>query len=136
MTALVVPADFAAEVAVAGCAVSNRHGAALAAARLSEDSFYWPRNGRLFTAAGAITEVGPEPDRIAACAAQADVPVAQVAALVAARPIMWDATGSYARRVLEAARRRRVMHIAETAYRRIAEGGTVEEALSLLQAAS
>lgn len=131
--ALVVPADRAAEEAVVGCAVATVHGAALAVERLGPADFYWPAHGRLLTAAGAITAVVAEADRIAACATRAGLKVAEVAALVAGRSVMWDLSGSYARRVADAARRRRVMHVCEAAYRRIGDGGTVEEALAVLQ---
>lgn len=134
--ALVVPADRYAEEVVVGCAVATVHGAALAAERLTAEDFYWPAHGRLLTATAAIPAVVPEPDRIAACAIRAGLKVDEVAALVAGRGVMWDLSGSYARRVLDAARRRRLMHICEAAYRRIGEGGTPEEALSMLSTAS
>lgn len=134
--ALVVPADRYAEQVVIGCAVSTVHGAALAVDRLAPTDFYWPAHGRLLAAAGAITTVVAEADRIAASAGRAGVPEAQVAALVASRCVMWDTSGSFARRVIEAARRRRLMCICEATYRRIAEGGTAEEALSVLREAS
>ena len=134
--ALVVPSDRYAEEVVVGCAVATVHGAALAVERLTPEDFYVPAMGRLLVAAADITEVVLEPDRIAACASRAEVPAEQVAALVAGRAVMWDSSGSFARRVLDAARRRRTMHICEVAYRRIAEGGSVEDALTVLRAAS
>lgn len=136
MTALVVPCDRYAEEVIVGCAVATTHGAALAVNRLAPTDFYWPAYGRLLVAAGAVTEVVSEPDRIVACATRSGLKVAEVSALVAGRAVMWDLSGSFARRVLDAARRRRVMHVCEAAYRRLAEGGTPEEALSMLSTAS
>ena len=136
MTALVVPADRIAEEVVVGCAVATVHGAALVGERLSTEDFYWPRHRALLRAAVGVVGVSDEEVRIRLCGAGADVPEAAVAELVRRRPVMFDATGSSARRVLEAARRRRLMHVCEAAYRRIAEGGTPEEALELLRAAS
>ena len=134
--ALVVPADRYAEEVVIGCAVATTHGAALAVDRLAPTDFYWPAHGRLLAAAGVITAVVPESDRIAACATRAGLKVAEVAALVAGRSVMFDLSGSYARRVLDAARRRRVMHVCEVAYRRIAEGDAVDEVLGVLRGAA
>jgi hypothetical protein len=135
MTALVVPADRTAEEVVVGCAAATIHGAALAGERLSAGDFYWPRHGRLFAAALEV-HASAEEDRVRLCAAGADMPETAVAALLQRRPVMWDTTGYYARRVSDAARRRRLMHICEAAYRRIGEGGTPEEALELLRTAS
>lgn len=133
---IVIPSDRAAEAIIVGCAVATVHGAALAGERLAATDFYWPAHGHLFLAAVDLTDVDIEQDRIAVCAARAELDEAVVTALVRSRSVMFDTTGSYARRVVEAARRRRLMSICEVAYRRIGEGGTVEDALSVLQAAS
>lgn len=136
MTALAVPADYGAEVVVVACAVATVHGAALATERLSPGDFWFPAHGRLLAAAAAIGGVLPEAERIAACAATTGLAAAEVGALVDGRNVMWDLSGSFARRVLDAARRRRIMHVCEAAYRRLGEGGTADEALDVLRAAS
>lgn len=134
--ALEIPSDRRSEEVVVGCAVASAHGAALASEHLTEADLYWPFHGRLFVAAIDITDLDSEVDRISVCAMRADVAESVVAAMVRSRPVMFDTAGSYARRVVEAARRRRVMSVCEQAYRSIAGGAPVEEALELLRAAS
>lgn len=122
----VIPTDEAAEAVVAACAIASEHGAAIAAERVDPLDFYCPRYRRLFAVALELVGVVREDERIARAAAAAGVPVADVEGLVQARPVAWDSAGTYAARVVEAARRRRIMAQAEALYRIAATADQVE----------
>lgn len=95
-----------AEQVVAGCAVASRHGAALAARRLTASSFHDPRARGLFTAA-VVCELVDQDDRVHDCALDAGVDPRWADRAVRDRPVQWDTAGTYAAQVIAAAAARR-----------------------------
>ena len=95
-----------AEQVVAGCALASRHGAALAARRLTASQFHDPRARGLFTAA-VVCDLVDQDDRVHDCALDAGIDPRWAEDAVRGRPVQWDTSGSYAARVSAAATARR-----------------------------
>jgi len=126
VTVLEVPSDPWAEAAITGCAIASIRGADLAQRRLRADDLWDPRLRRMFVAAVELEQIGEE-DRIPAVADATSIPEAEVARLVNDRPVMWDLSGGFARRVRDAASRRAAMGAAARVYNAIAAGARLEE---------
>lgn len=133
MTVLTVPQDPEAEATVAGCAIATRRGARLAA-RVPADAFYDGRLRNLFEAAVAL-DVADLDGRVTAVATRCGRSPRGVWRTVDDRPVMFDETGSYAARVVDAARRRTAMGAALAAFNALGEGGTLADVAPLLAGA-
>ncbi len=129
---LVIPADEEAERTVAGCVADNVHASVLAHQRLNVGDFYIPACRRIFEAAATVGWALPLAERVARVADKAMVDKAEVWAMVRGRGVMVDTSGSYARRVRDASRRRRVMAVAAEVYNSLGDGGTLVEAVRTL----
>lgn len=137
-----VPYDEHDEAQAVACAVFSRHGALLAAERMSVDDLYVPALARLYRAAlrcphdvcdeWAWTIGNPDNDRAAWCSEIAGVPLGEVWALLGARSVQIDVLGRYARRVRRAADRRRALRLLADAYERVMDddGVDIDEVLS------
>lgn len=131
---LVIPYDEQAEFEVAGCVVRTPVGHAIAARVVTADDFYTPRYRRLFAACADLADVGggwDSSDRIRLAAEAADVPEAEVRALVVDGSRLHDVYGEFAHRVADAARRRRAMAAAAEAFNAIGGGADVAEAFAV-----
>lgn len=126
MSALLIPHDAWAAEAVTACAVASPRGAALARARIEPDDLWDPRLIRIYRAALAVECVEPD-ERISAVAAATAIPLADIERMVDDRPVMWDTSGAFARRVVDAARRRAVMTYAASLYNKIGSGARLDE---------
>lgn len=141
MTAAVsIPHDECAEREALGCAVGTAEGYRIAAGIVTPEDFYAPRFGRLFAACAHLGQVHDDvlyaARRIRLAARAAGVDEAEVRRLVDERSRFHDTHGEFARRVAEAARRRRAMAAAAEAYNALAAGADPDEALRPLLGAS
>lgn len=133
--ALAVPHDREAETTVVACAAASRTGARLASERVNPDDIWDPKLARIYRAALKVGDDEPlngtDEDgltaRLQRIAATAGVPIAELRALVADRPVMWDTAGGYARRVTDAARRRNVMTVCARVYNELAGGSRIDD---------
>ncbi len=69
---------------------------------------------------------------VASIADEAMVDEADVWAMIRERAVIHDTSGSYARRVLDASRRRQMMAVALDVYNALGEGGALAEAVAVL----
>ncbi len=141
-----VPRDTYAERVVVAVVILTRFGLERVAGIVTAGDFYEPSLAHLYEAAGQLVDVGPflsgEPVpwrlssthvRIAAAATIADVPIVVVEHLVEEAVVMVDASW-WARRVVEASRRREALAALSEAMSEIEDGAEVEEALASLGA--
>lgn len=97
--------DLPAERIVTACAAETDHGATLARRHgVTPEMFWHPGHRRLFAAATSIELFGERQDRAERCAELAGVAADWARDLVdGTRPVHWDTSGSFARRVVTAA---------------------------------
>lgn len=119
--------DELAERCVAGCAIASRHGAALAAERVRAADFYNVTHGRLLAAALCLDDIEHQAVRVSAVSVIADVRLVELEALVDDRPVQWDTNGTYATRVVEAARRRALMVAASEVLDGLSQGSALAD---------
>lgn len=124
--------DLYAEMTVAACAAASNHGAALAHERVDAGDFTSGSFRAVFEAAADLQEaptptaveasewarahlagelpesIWPSELRLAEIARRVDTPLDAIERLVARRPVFADQSGSYARRLRAASRRRRI----------------------------
>lgn len=137
--------DALAEQIVVGCCVDNARGSELAHQRLTVDDFYDPVLADLFAYAPHLpaTRDQLEPNeadmlhdvRARIAAERCHIRLEDVQEVVALRPVMSDESGSYARRVLDAARRHRAALAIEQARVDIDGGIDLDDVLPGLLAA-
>jgi hypothetical protein len=132
---LQIPTDTWAEGALTGCAIASRRGADLARARVEPGDLWDPRLACMYRAAldDALTGIGDVEARVLAVAALAGIDESEVARVVDDRPVMWDVNGGFARRVLDAAKRRAVMTHCAKAYNQLAGGARLNEVADLIR---
>lgn len=124
---LTVPEDPWAETTVVGCAVASRRGAELARARIEAEDIWNSRLRRLYEAALELDQVSDHDQRIESVANLTGIPAEEIFALVDDRPCMVDASGAFAKRVLDASLRRAVMTHCARVYNELAAGARLEE---------
>ena len=134
---LEVPYDEYAEQTVAACAVASRRGAQLAAERLKPQHFWHPKYRSLFEAAVALDEEsGVTEEGLASrerrVAAITGVPLPEIGRLVYDRPVQWDTSGSYARRVARGALARHVMAVCAQTYNELGAGANPGKVIASL----
>lgn len=135
MSDLQIPVDQTAEEALAGVAVSSARGYALAAERgVTGALFYLPRCRRVFEASASLANLSGIDDesidqRLREASRLAAVPLEEVQRLRDARPVMFDKSGSLARRVLRAHEARRAMTLCDTLYTRLGSGERLDVVL-------
>lgn len=128
---IIVPADLSAERAVVGTCVNTRHGLARVAGLVGVDDFYSPRNARLFGVLEDLDHLIDQDERIEAAARLADVDPMYVADIVDEAPVMFDSS-PWARRVADAARRRRALHVVDQARAELGAGASFDRVIELL----
>jgi replicative DNA helicase len=133
MTGLEVPADAWAEGAVVGCAVASIRGADLASARIEASDIWDPRLRRIYEAALDLDPSLNEEARICAVMAATGLPESDICRLVDGRPVQWDTAGGFARRVIDAARRRALMGLASDIYNSLGAGARLDEVARLVR---
>lgn len=139
-----IPTDAEAERAVAGVALFTRFGLPKVAHLVTADDFHDRTLGGIFAAAGELDDIGPfphgapDPDRpssvrvrIGAVSVLCDLPIVLLEGLVNGAPVMTDAS-AWARRVAEAARRRRAMTSLVAAFNALGSGSSLDRARELL----
>lgn len=127
-----IPTDNWAEAAVVACAVASRRGAQLAAGRLKASDVWQPRLRAIFRAAVTLDDLpGVSEDDLAErqrrVSEMTGVPLQDIVRLVEERPVRTDATGSFARRVLDASRRRALMQNCARIYNELGHGATLDD---------
>jgi replicative DNA helicase len=135
---LEVPFVVMAERAVIGSCVDTDAGYRLAASRLVADDFYKPAHRALFQACGQLghldgIDLDTIEERVSSAARIAAVPTAEVAALVAERPVMCDRSGSFAAKVKRAALDRAAMSTARRLYNALAAGDRHEAEIAMTE---
>jgi replicative DNA helicase len=128
---LPIPCDSEAEENVVGCVAGSKCGSELAHQRLVGRDFYDPRCGRAFSAAVrpevVQAEAAARPGegyfaRVRTIAELADVDLCWLEDCAANRPSFADVAGVSAARVVDAARRRRIMRLAADLHEAAAHG--------------
>ena len=139
MSDLQIPVDQMAEEALAGVVVSSARGSAMAVDRgVTPAHFYIPACRRVFEASASLTNLSGIDDeslaeRISEVSRLAGVSVAEVQRLRDCRPVMWDKSGSLARRVHRAHEARSVMTLCDDLYSRLGRGERVDMVLEDLR---
>lgn len=128
-----IPFDAGAEREVVACALATPYGRQLAAERLQAEDFYVPRCRRLFLVAKRL-EQKDQDERIAAAASMSGEPLVDLERLVDERAVMFDTSGGFANRVLDAARRRHAMEILADAFNAVGEGAELGDVAQLVGA--
>lgn len=126
------PYEAEAEATVVPCAIATPRGCELAKSRLKPSDFWNPKYRALLEAALSL-EVTDQEDRKAAVASATGVSVSEITAMLNDRAVMWDKSGSFARRVLDASRRRRAMTAAARIYNGLGSGARLDEIAADLQ---
>jgi hypothetical protein len=127
-----VPRDEEAEAVCAAAVVANPvHARGLD--DLGAADFYDPALGRIFRLRSRLAGFRWVGDREAMAANLASVPVATVRELVAGCPVMWGFE-PWARRVRDAAARRRLMAGCRQAYTALGDGQPLVKAVDLVMA--
>jgi replicative DNA helicase len=130
---LQVPFDELAERIVIGCAVATPVGARLQLGRVTAGDFYRPAHGRLLEACRQIEHLNDPDERVLAVAEITGVPIAYVQQLVDDRPVMHGRLPGPANRVLDAARRRKLMAAAAELFNQLGGGARLDDVRPLVR---
>lgn len=124
---LAVPTDEWAERAVTACAVATRRGCDLARARVRPGDMWDPKLRRIYQAALTLEPLLDQEERVRAVALASESSMDELTQLIEDRPVEWDTNGGFARRVIDAARRRALMEVCAHTYNALGTGSRLED---------